>query len=506
MSAEGDVRRRPLAKSSPRVRTTVGGNMSVPSWLPVSFEKAVTGLGATASSAEIQETCTSVLARWSEPDRIFHDIHHLTAMLANVEKLINETHHPDTVRLAAWYHGVVFSTSRYRVYTKRGGEDELLSARTAENELTHLGIAPETARRVAELIWGMKAPALTAMPVMGRAPATSLGTAEQDIDIMVLRDAHLAILASSPQSYRRYTQAIREEYPHIPDESFWRGREKIVAKLLERKHLFYTPEGQKWEDAARQNLQAEAAKLRKRLAEPEPGTGGANAAGGPHPVDTAHAADGANAAKALRPVDTAGTAEGVQTVNTARSVDVTRPAEVTRPGDTNVGTTTLTGLSTPSAPTTPAGADAYRDARTETSTLEAVEARIPEEDAGEVTRVLPTGPAAEASEPQLSAEQLRKRQREEVSQATLNKINARRRAAEKERDEAIALAENIDSPLADRAQAEVWKEKEREGAPRRTPRYTESIPPLIEDDPEGDIVGRPADPSPTHGIEREPDM
>ncbi|MDY5137869.1 hypothetical protein R6H00_01420 [Actinotignum timonense] len=135
-----------------------------------------------------------------------------------------------------------------------------------------------------------------------------------------------------------------------------------------------------------------------------------------------------------------------------------------------------------------------------------MEARIPEEDAGEVTRVLPTGPAAEASEPQLSAEQLRKRQREEVSQATLNKINARRRAAEKERDEAIALAENIDSPLADRAQAEVWKEKEREGAPRRTPRYTESIPPLIEDDPEGDIVGRPADPSPTHGIEREPDM
>ena len=87
------MRRRPLAKSSPRVRTTVGGNMSVPSWLPVSFEKAVTGLGATASSAEIQETCASVLGRWSEPDRIFHDIHHLTAMLANVEKLINETHH-----------------------------------------------------------------------------------------------------------------------------------------------------------------------------------------------------------------------------------------------------------------------------------------------------------------------------------------------------------------------------------------------------------------------------
>ena len=444
--------------------------MSVPSWLPVSFEKAVTGLGATASSAEIQATCASVLGRWSEPDRIFHDIHHLTAMLANVEKLINETHHPDTVRLAAWYHGVVFSTSRYRVYTKRGGEDELLSARTAENELTQLGIAAETARRVAELIWGMKAPALTAMPVMGRAPATSLGTAEQDIDIMVLRDAHLAILASSPQSYRRYTQAIREEYPHIPDESFWRGREKIVAKLLERKHLFYTPEGQKWEDAARQNLQAEAAKLRKRLAEPEPG------------ADAAHP------------------------VGAARTTDAERTAEVARPGDIDLGTTPLLPLTAPAAPVTPAGADAYRDARTETSTLEAVEARIPEEDSGEVTRVLPVGPDTAASEPQLSAEQIRKRQREEVSQAMLNKINERRRAAEKERDEAIALAENIDSPLADRAQAEVWKEKEREGTPRRNPRYTETIPPLIEDDPEGDIVARPADPSPTHGIEREPDM
>ncbi len=456
--------------------------MSVPSWLPVSFEKAVTGLGATASSAEIQETCAAVLRRWSEPDRIFHDIHHLTAMLANVEKLINETHHPDTVRLAAWYHGVVFSTSRYRVYTKRGGEDELLSARTAENELTQLGIVPETARRVAELIWGMKAPALTAMPVMGRAPATSLGTAEQDIDIMVLRDAHLAILASSPQSYRRYTQAIREEYPHIPDESFWRGREKIVAKLLERKHLFYTPEGQKWEDAARQNLQAEAAKLRKRLAEPEPG------------ADVARMADGAKAAEAPRPA------------GTVRPTDAARTADVTRPGDTDLGTTTLPPLTAPAAPVTPAGTDAYRDARTETSTLEAVEARIPEEDSGEVTRVLPVGPDTAATEPQLSAEQIRKRQREEVSQAMLNKINERRRAAEKERDEAIALAENIDSPLADRAQAEVWKEKEREGTPRRNPRYTETIPPLIEDDPEGDIVARPADPSPTHGIEREPDM
>ncbi|WP_302786607.1 HD domain-containing protein [Actinotignum sanguinis] len=488
MSAEGDVRRRPLAKSSPRVRTTVGGNMSVPSWLPVSFEKAVTGLGATASSAEIQATCASVLGRWSEPDRIFHDIHHLTAMLANVEKLINETHHPDTVRLAAWYHGVVFSTSRYRVYTKRGGEDELLSARTAENELTQLGIAAETARRVAELIWGMKAPALTAMPVMGRAPATSLGTAEQDIDIMVLRDAHLAILASSPQSYRRYTQAIREEYPHIPDESFWRGREKIVAKLLERKHLFYTPEGQKWEDAARQNLQAEAAKLRKRLAEPE------------------------RPAEAMVPADGPHSGETTRSGEVARTVEVARTADVTRPGDTDLGTTALPPLTAPAAPVslatpvTPAGAEPYRDARTETSTLEAVEARIPEEDSGEVTRVIPTGTVTDVSEPQLSAEQRRKRQREEVSQAMLNKINERRRAAEKERDEALALAENIDSPLADRAQAEVWKEKEREGAPRRTPRYTDTIPPLIEDDPEGDIVARPADPSPTHGIEREPDM
>ena len=42
-----------------------------------------------------------------QPGRHFHNIRHLTDVLARVDEL-EETHEPDLVRLAAWYHGAIF--------------------------------------------------------------------------------------------------------------------------------------------------------------------------------------------------------------------------------------------------------------------------------------------------------------------------------------------------------------------------------------------------------------
>lgn len=245
--------------------------MNIPSWLPASFERAVMGLGATAPLDSIRTLYESVIHRWNAPGRLYHGLTHVTTMLANAEKLLSDTCNPNAVRLAVWYHGIVFDTSAVRTYTKRGGEDELKSAQTAQQELESVGVSSEKARRVAELIWAL--PSSGSESLRGEPGSTIYGVmGDVDVDISCLKDAHMSIVASPPQVYRKYSEQIRKEYAHIPLLAFMRGRLRIISRLLERKKLFITPLGRSWEHMARQNLQAEAEVLKKKISQCEMAT------------------------------------------------------------------------------------------------------------------------------------------------------------------------------------------------------------------------------------------
>ena len=63
---------------------------------------------------------------------------------------------------------------------------------------------------------------------------------------------------------------MREEYAHIPDERYLRGRATIISKLLSRETLFSSPLGARWERPARQNLQAEQRRIADALAKLPP--------------------------------------------------------------------------------------------------------------------------------------------------------------------------------------------------------------------------------------------
>ena len=77
----------------------------------------------------------------------------------------------------------------------------------------------------------------------------------------VLCDADLAALAVPAQSYRQNSADIRAEYAHVPDDAFRKGRTQVLLALL-RGSVFRTDDGrQRWEAAARANLQAELAAL-----------------------------------------------------------------------------------------------------------------------------------------------------------------------------------------------------------------------------------------------------
>jgi predicted metal-dependent HD superfamily phosphohydrolase len=195
----------------------------------------------------------AVVAAWSEPHRRYHDLAHLAAVLGLVGELAGAAADPDAVRLAAWYHDVVYDPERT--------DNERISADRARAGLR--GLVPDA--RVDEV---ERLVLLTA----GHDPAAD------DADGAVLCDADLAVLAGPPEAYATYASAIREEYRHLSDEEFTAGRIAVLEHLLALPALYRTPRAATlWTERATANLTAELALLRRRAssgpATPPPSAG-----------------------------------------------------------------------------------------------------------------------------------------------------------------------------------------------------------------------------------------
>ena len=79
----------------------------------------------------------------------------------------------------------------------------------------------------------------------------------------ILIDADLSILASNPQDYDRYAQAIREEYLPISGsvEEYLDGRISFLRNMIARKKLFYVS-SLKMKKRAKLNMKRELESLR----------------------------------------------------------------------------------------------------------------------------------------------------------------------------------------------------------------------------------------------------
>jgi predicted metal-dependent HD superfamily phosphohydrolase len=178
-----------------------------------------------------------LLTSWSQPHRRYHCVAHLRDVLDAVEFLAAYADNADAVRLAAWYHDSVYDGRP---------DDEERSARRAETEMSRLGVAAGLVDEVARLV------RLT----------VSHDPAAGDHNGEVISDADLSALAAEPADYRRNSAAIRQEYAHIDDAVFAKGRLQVLATLLEAPAVFRTEAGRRrWEAAARQNMVAELADL-----------------------------------------------------------------------------------------------------------------------------------------------------------------------------------------------------------------------------------------------------
>lgn len=179
-----------------------------------------------------------LLGRWAEPQRRYHDLAHLDAVLHHVDELAAEAETVDDVRLAAWFHDAV--------YDPTARDNEARSALLATTVLSGMRVPDARIGEVVRLI------TLTA----------THDPRDGDRNGAVLCDADLAVLAGNEAAYRRYTDAVREEYAHLDDTAFRAGRAAVLRSLVDRPALFRTEHGRRhWEQAARANVAAELDRL-----------------------------------------------------------------------------------------------------------------------------------------------------------------------------------------------------------------------------------------------------
>ncbi len=180
----------------------------------------------------------SLLAAYSDPERGYHDVRHLAAVLRRLDELSEGgTPYDDLpVRLAAWFHDAVYDGER---------DAEERSAAWAEEALPTL-VHPDVVAEVARLV------RLT----------EHHRPSEDDPNGCALSDADLAVLASAPPAYDAYVAAVREEYDHLPDDVFVAGRADVLRGLADKPRLFHTAHGlDQWEERARHNLRRELSAL-----------------------------------------------------------------------------------------------------------------------------------------------------------------------------------------------------------------------------------------------------
>lgn len=180
-----------------------------------------------------------VAEKYLEKKRFYHNLSHIQALLKSAAKLRDCFQDYNSVRLAIWFHDVIYNTKK--------SSNEEKSAELAVKILTELNIPIATINLVEKMIIATKAHSINGLNEDGK----------------IFLDLDLAILGASPEIYQHYHQAIRKEYSWVPWFLYRRSRRSILSGFLAREHIFFTSELAKLEQIARQNISEEITFLSK---------------------------------------------------------------------------------------------------------------------------------------------------------------------------------------------------------------------------------------------------
>lgn len=194
------------------------------------------------SMLDRQPIAEALLECWSEPHRHYHDRSHLLATLKAIDLLEKQGEpmgpYPRAVKLAAWFHDAVYTGNPMRP----PGQDEVDSAEMAERMLPELGVRGPEILETSRLV---------------RLTFTHDPFHHDDAG-KVMCDADLEVLGRNPGAYKRYREAVRQDFADVSDKDFAAGREKVLRAFLAQNPIYNTKTAQKrWERQARKNIISE---------------------------------------------------------------------------------------------------------------------------------------------------------------------------------------------------------------------------------------------------------
>lgn len=182
------------------------------------------------SNSEIEQGWTELSIAYTASTRYYHNLQHLTEMLAVSEVIKTTISNYDAFCFAVFYHDII-----YRIPSKTNEQE---SAEYAQKQLVRLNI-PE--------------PIITLC--CQHIKATQFHEKHTNKDTNLLLDCDLAVLASEPVRYKEYTRQIRNEYSIYPAADCNSGRIKVLNHFLNMPAIYKT----NWfidnfENKARQNI------------------------------------------------------------------------------------------------------------------------------------------------------------------------------------------------------------------------------------------------------------
>jgi predicted metal-dependent HD superfamily phosphohydrolase len=172
---------------------------------------------------------------YTAPDRHYHNLAHIEAMLALMGAHADVLSDPTSVEAAIWFHDVVYDT--------RAHDNEERSAELAAERLAGL-LSPDRIERIASMI---RATADHVVP-------ESFDEAFRR-DCALFLDMDLGVLGGTPDEFAAYENAVRREYGWVPEALWSEGRRKVLQGFLARPAIYASPPFRaSHEMGARENL------------------------------------------------------------------------------------------------------------------------------------------------------------------------------------------------------------------------------------------------------------
>ena len=178
-----------------------------------SWDRCWRQLGAAGDGRELMQR---LLAAYSEPQRNYHTLQHLSECLALFDRHRALATAPAEVEMALWFHDAI--------YDVKAGDNEARSAEWAHQALQQAGVAAPHIEKVVEHVMATRHAALP-----------------QGNDQQLLVDIDLAILGAARERFNEYEAQVRQEYGWVPAFLFRRKRREILAEFLARDPIYSTP-------------------------------------------------------------------------------------------------------------------------------------------------------------------------------------------------------------------------------------------------------------------------